>query len=1070
MPREWTVHAQGSQGAQFGQGNTQINNFMLPPVEVTWPIRVGAVPPLADCYQERAEAGRLAEIMDGGGTAVLTQVLSGLGGVGKSQLAVGYARAAAARSDLLVWISAITRDAVLSAYAEAAGRLGYRLAREPGQAADWFLNWLATDSDRDWLIVLDDVTDPAHLRGLWPQGPRGRTLVTTRRTDAVLTERGRRLLPVGLYAPDEAVRYLGRKLGDQADHADLAEAAELAADLGHLPLALAQAAAFMLDRGESCAGYRRRLRDRRRTLADLFPEDALADDYQATIAATWSISVDLADRLAPVGRSRPLLELAGVLDPNGFPAELVATGAVTTWLDPEHPDPASARDALHNLARLSLLELDPGGGPNAVRVHALVQRAVRESLAEDRLPAVALAAADALEELWPESATTPQLLQTLGANARTVIPHAGTALWREGVHGVLFLVGHSYVYRGLNDTSRAHVAAVVRDAQRHLGTDHPDVLQARYVMAGLRSDEDAAAALVESRSVVSDCARVLGPDDTLTMQARALVVNCLEQAGDPAAAVVECEALLRDYRRVFGADAPDTMSVRAALARSRGKAGEHAVAVAELTELMADAARLFGPDHQITQEAAAELAEARTAGGLDATLAAYADLVRDRTTVLGADDPRTLAARLAGAKARYLAGDPAGAAADLEDLLPDAERVLGAEHDDVLQTRAVLAHCHGDAGHPETAVDLLENLLSGLVMALGPDESMVLAVRHSTSTYRRLAGDLDGAVADLTRLLADRRRLLGDDHPHTISTRVDLAETLREAGDLAAAAEQCRTLVADADKPAAKGLVDRLDTLNTLSELQVELDDVRGAVASYQELADRYTELLGPEDPTTIGYRFAGAACQATFDPAAGVALLEELLAEQIRLFGPDSAATLQYRRLVYEARLDADLPVPMELVDTLVADQRRVLGADHPDTLRTQAEQVLSLVPEEGAAPVAMEELFADMVRVLGPDDPHTLHVRYILLRLAAEDGGPEVLEQVRQLLADQRRVLGEDHPETLEVRWMIAFLQNDTGDLPAAIEGLRQLLVDAERGYDGEDIDLDYGRQVLAEWEARR
>jgi hypothetical protein len=198
-------------------------------------------------------------------------------------------------------------------YAQAATEIGQLFTQDVERAAEWFLGWLQTTSRR-WLVVLDDLADPADLRGLWPTGASGRTVVTTRRRDAVLTDCGRVLIDVGLYTSPEAIAYLQNKLGAGGQHV-MAEARELAADLGYLPLALAQAATFVRDRGETCAGYRRRLGNRRRRLSEILPEDALADDYRATVAATWSISVKRADALAPAGLARPVLQLVSTLDP-----------------------------------------------------------------------------------------------------------------------------------------------------------------------------------------------------------------------------------------------------------------------------------------------------------------------------------------------------------------------------------------------------------------------------------------------------------------------------------------------------------------------------------------------------------------------------------------------------------------------------------------------------------------------------------------------------------------------------------------------------------------------------------
>jgi hypothetical protein len=262
------VDARGAQGVQAGEHGTQINVYVTEAAEVRWPVRVGVVPALADCYQ-----GRVRESAELTGSTEATRVLSGLGGVGKSQLAAAHARrlSETGELDLVLWQPAAGRDTVLAGYAQAAREIGRAVPAEVERAAEWFLAWLQR-TDRRWLVVLDDLADPVDLRGLWPDGPGGHSVVTTRRHDSGLAAGGRRLIEVGLYTAGEAREYLAAKL---ADPARLDEVDELAHDLEYLPLALAQAAAFILDRDDTCAGYRERLAERRR-LAELFPPDALA--------------------------------------------------------------------------------------------------------------------------------------------------------------------------------------------------------------------------------------------------------------------------------------------------------------------------------------------------------------------------------------------------------------------------------------------------------------------------------------------------------------------------------------------------------------------------------------------------------------------------------------------------------------------------------------------------------------------------------------------------------------------------------------------------------------------------
>ncbi|MEV4137520.1 NB-ARC domain-containing protein [Dactylosporangium sp. NPDC049742] len=311
-------------GLQAGSHNTQINHYAAAPPPLAWPLLVGRAPLRADAFQPR-----------GALVAVSSPVLVGDGGTGKTQLAAAlFEQARADGTDLAVWVTASSRTATLTGYADAAGAL--RLATgDVERAAAAFLTWLA-NTDKTWIVVLDDVADPADpadLRGLWPAGPTGRLVLTTRRRDAALRSRGT-VIDVGVFTPAESAAYLTAKL-DRADP----DAATLAADLGHLPLALAQAAALIVDDALTCAEYRALFADRTSRLADLFP-NATGDDYDHELAATWSLAADRADALAPTGLARPMLLLAATLDPNGIPeAVLTAPRPAPTSAAPR-PTPA----------------------------------------------------------------------------------------------------------------------------------------------------------------------------------------------------------------------------------------------------------------------------------------------------------------------------------------------------------------------------------------------------------------------------------------------------------------------------------------------------------------------------------------------------------------------------------------------------------------------------------------------------------------------------------------------------------------------------------------------------------
>ncbi|MFJ4790725.1 NB-ARC domain-containing protein [Streptomyces sp. NPDC088794] len=367
---------------------------------IIWPHRIGIVPAPVDCRQDRRADHVLAACLAGEDGA---PVLSGMGGVGKTQIASVYAHYSwdTGAVDLLVWVTATSRDAILTSYAQAAADATGIEDPNTTIGAARFLAWLAEPHGRRWLIVLDDLQHPADLNQLWPPTvPTGRTLVTTRRRDHALTA-GRQLIPVDVFTPQQSAAYLADKLDH--DPGRLTQANDLAEDLGHLPLALAQAATYVMDQGLSCAGYRTRLTDRRRTLADLAPETgALPDEHRSTITATWALSIETADTLRPVGLARPILELAALLDPNGIPSLVFTAAKIIDFCATRAGRSVGSddvQDAIRLLHRFNLVTVDDTIR-RIVRVHSLVQRVVREATHPHDKQALVSAVIDALSDLY----------------------------------------------------------------------------------------------------------------------------------------------------------------------------------------------------------------------------------------------------------------------------------------------------------------------------------------------------------------------------------------------------------------------------------------------------------------------------------------------------------------------------------------------------------------------------------------------------------------------------------------------------------------------------------------------
>ncbi len=697
------------------------------------PYRYGPVLHRAASFQRRAITTRLVETVADGHTAVLTSdgpattsVLTGLGGVGKTQLAVDYAETAWATGelDLLVWITAMSREAIVSDYARLAADLTGIEDADPEHGARRLLAWLSGSSAR-WLVVLDDVQTPADLVGLWPPNTSsGRIVVTTRSRDAALHGHRRRLIDVEVFQPAEATAYLTDVLGGWPHLLD--DVAELVADLGCLPLALAQASAYMRDRQLSCADYRARLADQRRHLAGLLPEaDSLPDEHRATVAATWSLSVERANQLEPAGVAGVLLEVASVLDANGIPVEVFTAPSVLALLSAATGREIGADDARDGLGcahRLSLLTLDADSSRRNVRVHALVQRVTRDNMAalpgtrrsrapldpvhtlvrrathrtisDDRRAGTTRAAADALMWAWPDIERDTVLGRVLRANALAMIAVAGRHLWEPDGHDVLFRAGGSLGEAGLVVQARDYFAQLTTAAKRYLGRDHLATLFIRSHLAywrGKAGDPDGAAK--EFEELLADERRILGPDHPETVTTRGNLAYWQGETGDHAGAITAAEELLADCRRILGPDHPDTLTTRANLAYWQGEAGDHVGAILAFDDLLADHRRVLGPDHPATLFIRSHLIGCwGSAGDAEGAAKEFEELLADCRRILGPDHPATLTIRGHLIDWRGQAGDPGGAATAAEELLADCRRVLGPDHPDTLSARSQLAY------------------------------------------------------------------------------------------------------------------------------------------------------------------------------------------------------------------------------------------------------------------------------------------------------------------------------------------------------------------------------------------
>ncbi|MFF1512237.1 FxSxx-COOH system tetratricopeptide repeat protein [Streptomyces sp. NPDC058326] len=757
---------------------------------VVWPVEVGPVPALASAFQPRSVLrDRIDAARSGGGSVVLTQVLSGGGGFGKTQLAAACATDALAQDvDLVVWASATEVQQVITQYAQAAAdiRLPGATGQDPEADARALLKWLATTSRR-WLVVLDDVVHPTELGGWWPVSRTGTgwVLATTRLHDARLTGHGRSRVDIDVYTPAEAGAYLRERLhGDGMDHLLDDRAADLAEALGHLPLALGLAAAHMINEELTCADYVRRFTDRRTRLEEALPETADTEGYGRPIAVALLLSLDAARAADTTGLVLPALRLAALLDPAGHPRALWAAPPVLRGLSPAGPVTADrTHTVLRLLHRYALLTCDTRAEPRAVRVHALTARAVRENTPEAQLAHLAGTAAAALLHIWPEiDQSHPDLAAALRANTDVLADHARDRLWDGSGHSVLYRAGNSLLDAGLSATAATHWQRVTDDAARLLGAGHRYTLAARgNLAASYREAGRTGEAIAIEEQVAADTERLLGDQHADTLIARASLACSYRMAGRVGEAIAIEERVSADCRRVLDDDDPRTLAVLANLAASYWEAGRVGEAIEIEERVVADSRRVLGERHPDTLSARGNLAASyREAGRTGEAIAIEEQVAADSARVLGDSHPDTITALANLATSYWKAGRTGEALAIEEQVAADSARILGDSHPDTLTALGNLAASYQLTRRIDEAIAIEEQVAVASARVQGDHHPDTLIARVNLASSYLRAGRVDDALRLLRPAAVDCARELGDGHPVTRAARDHLAAARRQ--------------------------------------------------------------------------------------------------------------------------------------------------------------------------------------------------------------------------------------------------------------------------------------------------
>jgi hypothetical protein len=640
------VEVPGGQGVQVGDHSTQDNKYIQTNIETlvihpsplpaagqvaAGPRLPGSVPrvwniparnpgftgrdDLLEAMRERLLAGDRAVV----------QALHGMGGVGKTQLAAEYAHRFAGVYDLAWWVNSEQGGLIGDQFAALGVALGCVQAGAGTEVSRAVV--LAELRERGrWLLVFDNAENPADVTPWLPGG--GHVLITTRASGWAEVAAP---VEVDVLTRAESVALLQARV----DGLTGADADRLAAELGDLPLALAQAAGFMAETGMAAAQYLKLLRTR---AGQLLAQGA-PGSYPRSLAAATQLT---ADRLASEDpAAAELASLCAYLAPEPIPGDLFTDAAsdLPGDLAARAADPLAWPQTLAHLARQSLVRIDHRG----LQMHRLTQAILRDSLKPEQTAATRARTEAILAASNPKDPTNPgtwprwaQLMPHLlfADLAATDSP----ALRQLACDACAYLLA-----RRDHRTCHDLASDLCRPWRDRLGDDHQHVRAiGLYLAWALWGMGRYAEARDLSQDTLDRYRRVLGEDHPDTL-GTALHLACTQHSlGELQAARDLNQDTLDRYRRVQGEDHTGTLLTAFQLARNLHELGEVRAARDLDQDTLDRYRRVLGDDHPETLRSATNLAaDLRVLGEVQAARDLDQDILDRQRRVLGEDHPDT---------------------------------------------------------------------------------------------------------------------------------------------------------------------------------------------------------------------------------------------------------------------------------------------------------------------------------------------------------------------------------------------------------------------------------------------
>ena len=741
-------------------------------------------------------------------TAMSTQVITGLGGIGKTQIALEYAYRYRADYRAVLWINAATRDTLISDFVKIAIllQLPERDEQDQSIAVAAVRRWL--EENTAWLLILDNANDLTLVCDYLPTGGMGHTLLVTRLYSVGILARA---IEVQKMEQHEAILLVLRRAKilapdaspSRVSKADRAAAAAIVTETDGLPLALDQAGAYIAGMKCKLAEYLELYQNRSAELLAL--RGSLSPDHPEPVATTWSLCFRQVEQTNHAAAD--LLRFFAFLDPDAIPEELFLEGAfdLSSELQSIVNDPFKLNKVFEELQKFSLVQRNPQA--QTFSIHRLVQAVLKGEMKPK------------VQRQWAErtvrtvSRVFPEVEVAIWSRCQRYLPHAQIcagliAQWDIQSYDAVRVLSETgrYLYERAQykEAEPLYQRALVI-CEQVLGSMHPHVAHSLNNLASLSTAQgkyEQVEQLYQQMLEIEE--KVLGPTHPL------VATNLNDQANLYAdqGKYKEAEPL---YKR--------------------------ALAIRE---------EVLGPDHLDVARSHTDLAILyMDQGKYKDAEPLYKRALAIREEVLGPNHPN-VAYSFISLAILYM---DQGKYKDAEELMQRArniyEKVLGPEHPQVAHSLNNLASLYMDQGKYKEAEPLYKRALAIREEVLGSEHPQVAYSLNNLASLYANQGKHKEAEPLFERVLEIRQKTLGLEHPNVAYSLNSLANLYADQGKYEQAELLYQRVLEIKEQVLGRAHPDVVYCLNSLVSLYIDQGKYEQAEPLYRRIVEIRGKLLG---------------------------------------------------------------------------------------------------------------------------------------------------------------------------------------------------------------------------------